>query len=385
MPRVLILGGGFGGVSAAHHLHRLVGDRVETVLVDRGTHFFMGFRKTTAVVGREPIEVGSRPLDALREKGVDVIRGDIEHIDTEARAAVVNGEHLEADVLVVALGADLAPESVPGLAEHGVNVYSVDGARAGERALSRLDGGRLVIGIFGVPYKCPAAPYELAILCKEVLSARGSGVSVALFTPQPGSLPILGEAGCSALEGRLATDGISFRANTRVERVEKGRVVLAAGGLPLEDEIPFDVLFGIPPHRCPAVVVDAGLAQPGGWVKVDPRTLETGIDGVYAVGDVTVITMANGQPMPKAGAFADHEGRVVAERIAARFAGRDPDANFAGEGACFLETGGGEAMMVRGEFLAQPAPRVELTSSSREHLEAKHTFERERLDAWFGA
>jgi len=385
MDRVLILGGGFGGVSAAHHLHRLLGEGVQTVLVDRASHFVMGFRKTSAVVGREPIVAGMRPLDALHEKGVRVIRGDLEHIDPEGRAAVVNGERLEADALVVALGADLAPEAVSGLAEHAVNVYSTDGVEAGERALATLDRGNLVIGIFGVPYKCPAAPYELAILCKEALNVRGSSATVTVFTPQPGSLPIIGEAGCSVLEGRLATDGIAFRANTKVERVEPGRVVLAAGGLPLDDDIPFDVLFGIPPHRCPAVVVDAGLAQPGGWVKVDPRTLETGIDGVYAVGDVTAIAMANGQPMPKAGAFADHEGQVVAERIAARLAGRDPDTTFAGEGACFLETGAGEAMMVRGEFLAEPRPRVELTSASSRHLEEKHAFERERLDAWFGA
>jgi sulfide:quinone oxidoreductase len=385
MVRVLVLGGGFGGVSVAHHIRRLLGDEADLVLVDRRSHFLMGFRKTSAIVGRDPLTAGMRPLDALTSRGVRIVRGAVEHIDPEGRTAVVEGRHLEADALVVALGADLAPESVDGLPEHGINVYSTEGVAAGEAALAGLDRGRLVIGIFGVPYKCPAAPYELAILCREALDARTSTATVTVFTPQPGSLPIVGAAGCSVLEGRLASLGVEFRANTKVDRVEAGRVVLASGGLPLADDIPFDVLFAVPPHRCPSVVVDAGLAQPGGWVHVDPRTLETGIDGVYAVGDVTTIAMANGQPMPKAGAFADAEGRVVAERIAARARGSDPDAAFDGAGACFLETGGGEAMIVRGDFLAQPGPHVELTASSRHHLADKHAFEQERLDAWFGA
>lgn len=386
MQRVLILGGGFGGVSTAHHLKRTLGDGVEPVLVDRRTHFFMGFRKSLAVVGREPLEEGMRPLDTLAAHGVRVVHGTIESIEPAAHAAVVDGERIDADALVVALGADLAPEAVPGLAEHGINVYASSGVDPAHDALESLDDGSLVIGIFGVPYKCPPAPYELAILCKDALEARGSNARITVFTPQPASLPVLGSAGCSVVEGRLGSRGIEFRANMKAQRVEAGRVVVeSGGGLPLDGEIGFDVLFGVPPHRCPKVVVDAGLAPAGGWVKVDPRTLETAVENVYAIGDVTAIPMANGQPIPKAGAFADAEGQVVAERIAAHFDGRETIASFAGEGACFLETGGGEAMIVRGNFLAEPAPEVELSPSSKENLEEKGRFERDRLDAWFGA
>jgi sulfide:quinone oxidoreductase len=384
MRRVLILGGGFGGISTAHRLRELMGADVEIVLVDRRSSFVMGFRKTSAIVGREPLADVARPLDALAAKDVRVVRGTVERIDPATHSAVVDGEAIDADALVVALGADLAPNKIPGLAEHGINVYSTDGVEPAAEALRTLDDGRLVVGIFGVPYKCPAAPYELAILCADALQERGSRATVHVFTPQPGSLPVVGTAGCAVIEGRLGERGISFRANAKPERVEPGRVIVASGGLPLEDEeIPFDVLFGVPPHVCPKIVVDAGLAQPGGWVTVDPRTLETSIDGVYAIGDVTVIPMANGQPMPKAGAFADAEGRVVAERIAARFAGGSSDAAFDGAGACFLETGGGEAMIVQGNFLTSPAPSVELSPSSAENLAAKDRFERERLDSWF--
>ena len=380
MPhRVLILGGGFGGVAAANRLRALLDADDEIVLVDRRTHFMMGFRKSQAVVGREPMDAGRRPLAALEAKGIRVINADITAIDPAARAADVGGERLEADALLVALGAETVPDAVPGLREHAHNVYSADEVPAAAEALTSLKEGRLVVGIFGVPYKCPPAPYELALLANEELQSRGARVSVTVFTPQPMSLPVLGKAGCESLEGRMSGAGVEFRADSKAERVDDGRVVLAGGG-----EIPFDLLFGVPPHRVPRVVVDAGLAEQGAWVKVKPRTLETSFAGVYAVGDVTAIPMANKQPIPKAGVFAEGEGEVVAERIAARLAGGEPSAMFAGEGFCFLEVGNGMAQFVRGNFLADPEPEVELTTPSAESLAEKGRFEQDRLDAWFG-
>ncbi|MGH2795039.1 MAG: NAD(P)/FAD-dependent oxidoreductase, partial [Actinomycetota bacterium] len=323
---------------------------------------------------------GSRPIAALERKGIRVVRADVTRIDPAARAAEVGRERIEADALIVALGADVVPDGVPGLAEHGLNVYSADGVEPAATALAAIDRGRAVIGIFGAPYKCSPAPYELALLAKEAADARGAKVEWTVFTPQPMSIPVIGKGSCEAIEGRLAGQLIDFRPNTKAERVEAGRVVLADGA----GDIPFDLLLAVPPHRVPPVVVDAGLAEKGGWVKVNPRTLETSFDGVYAVGDATGFPTANGMPFPKAGVFAESEGVVAAERIAARFAGRDPEATFDGEGFCFLEAGNGEAMLVRGNFLAEPAPDVELTPPSAAFLEQKTTFERERLDAWFG-
>lgn len=377
--RVLILGGGFGGVAAANRLSRMLQPDDEIVLADRRTHFMMGFRKTSAVVGREALEAGMRPLAALEQKGVRVVNADITSIDPAGRAAEVGGERIEADVMIVALGAETAPEAVPGLRENGINVYSTEDVPRAALALEALDAGRLAIGIFGVPYKCSPAPYELALLALERLRERGSRATVTVFTPQPMSIPIIGKAGCVSLEDRLAGQGSEFLPNSKTERVEPGRVALAGGG-----EVPFDVLFAVPPHRVPKVVVESGLAEQGGWVKAHPRTLETSFDGVYAIGDVTAIPMANGQPMPKAGVFAEGEGITVGERVGARLAGLDQDAIFDGEGFCFLEVGNGEAMYVRGNFLADPEPDVELTPPTRQSFEEKQRFERERLDEWFG-
>ena len=382
MPhRVLILGGGFGGIAAANRLRALLDPSDEIVLADRGTHFMMGFRKSTAVVGRAPMQDGQRALSALNDRGIRFLNADIAAIDPAARAATVGGDRIEADALLVALGADVVVDAVPGLRDHGHNVYSREGVPAAAEALAALERGRVVVGIFGAPYKCSPAPYELAMLAQEQTQARGAAVDYLVFTPQPMSLPVIGKAGCEALESRLAGRFIEFRPDTKVEHVEQGRLVLSDGGGAIE----FDLLLAVPPHRAPKVVVDAGLAEPGGWVKVDRQTLETSFDGVYAVGDVTGIPMANGQPVPKAGVFAEGEGRVVAERIAARLQGRDPDARFGGEGFCFLEVGNGEAMLVRGNFFAEPAPEVELTPPSAAFLEEKARFERERLAEWFGS
>jgi sulfide:quinone oxidoreductase len=145
----------------------------------------------------------------------------------------------------------------------------------------------------------------------------------------------------------------------------------------------FEVLFGVPPHRCPALLVDAGLAAANGWVRVNPRTLATDFPGVFAVGDCTAIMLAHGLPLPKAGVFAEAQGYVVAERIAAELMGVTTGAAFEGDGVCYAEVGGGQAAEVRGRFLADP-PLVTISEPSADAIEAKVAFESERLAAWFG-
>ena len=378
MSRVLILGGGFGGVSTAHLLRTLAPEH-EVVLVDRGSDFMMGFRKSGELVDREPMSAGRRPLAALGDRGVEVVQGSISEIDPASHSAVIDGQTVSADALVVALGAERVPDAIPGLAEHGYDVY--DPARIPDAAarLASLELGRVVIGIFGAPYTCPPAPYEMVLLAHESAVARGARLDFHVFTPQPMSLPVLGTAGCEVVEGRLGYRGIGFTANAKAERVETDRVVMADG-----EEMPFDLLLAVPPHRCPQVLVEAGLAEAGGWVKVDPGSLETSVEGVWAVGDCTTIPLATGQPLPRAGVLAEAEGRVVAERIVAGFNGIRPEAAFSGQGACYLEIGGGEAMMIRGRFLSDPAPEVELVGPSAQLLEDKAAYERDRLETWFG-
>ena len=378
MHRVLVLGGGFGGIATAVALRSHLEPADEVVLVERRPSFVMGLRKNWGLVGASTLADGERPLAALGERGIEVVAGTIDAIRADAREAQVDGRTITADALVVALGAERDPGRVPGFREHAIDVYDEAANERGAAAIDAFTGGRVVIGIFGVPYPCPPGPYELALLLSERLAARGVPGGIFVFTPQAGSLPVLGDAGCAAFDGRLANEGITLRPKTNATAVEPGAVVAA------DTRIPFDLLLGVPPHRVPEVVSAAGLAEPGAWVKVDPATLETRFPGVYAIGDVTAIPLASGMPLPKAGVFAHAQGDVAAARIADQLAGRTPTATFDGHGMCFLETGHGRATMVRGNFYASP-PDVALAEATEEHLAAKHAFESDRLAAWFGA
>jgi sulfide:quinone oxidoreductase len=377
MNRVLVLGAGFGGIATALGLRDRLPAEDEVVLVDRREAFAMGLRKNWGIAGIEPRRLGERRLDLLAGRGIDVRRASVTAIDPDAHAADIDGVRLEPDALVVALGAERDLERIPGLATFGHDVYDPAANEAHAATIESFEGGRVVIGIFGAPYPCPPAPYELAMMLAERFDERDVRYGMLVFTALPRSIPILGDANCSAFDGRLAQAGISLRTNTHATEVRDGKVVTE------EERIPFDLLLAVPPHRAPAVVREAGMTGPSGWIGVDPATLETRWPGVWAVGDVTAIPLSTGGALPKAGVFAHAEGDVVAARVADTLAGRVPAATFDGQGMCYLETGRGLAAMVRGQFLADP-PRVELTQPSAEGYAAKRAFESERLTAWFG-
>ena len=379
MKRVLILGGGFGGIATARRLKQRLDEKDEVILVDRRDYFMVGFRKTWALTGQSTLEAGQRALDSLTSLGIRVMRDAVTRIDPAGRTAWMGDQRLSADALVVALGAELAPENVPGFQEYAYNVYDPQDIPRAAQALQEFQGGKLLIGVFGVPYKCPPAPYEMALLIRETLQARGIKAEVEVFTPQPVSMPLLGQVGCDIIDGRLTDNGITFLPNRKANAVESTEVVFP------NERRQFDLLLGIPPHRPPAVVRESGLVGDSGWVSVNSRTLETAFSGVYAIGDVVQIPMGNGKPLPKAGVFAEAMGETVADRIAATFAGQDPEAAFQGEGGCYLEVGNGQAMMVKGHFMAVPEPEVALTEASAQLLEEKRAFEEHRLQDWFGA
>ena len=324
MKRVLVLGGGFGGIATARHLKEKLGSDVEVVLVDRRPYFMVGFRKSWALVGESTLEAGQKPIDSLRRLGVDVRRATIEAIHLQEKSATVDGEKIQADVLVVALGAELNPSAVPGFAEHAYNVYDPNDIPRAATALNEFSGGRLVIGIFGAPYKCPPAPLEMAMLIQEKFKKNGVQATIEVFTPQPVTLPILSQASCDAVDGRLLGNGIRTYGHHKALSVEAGEVVFE------KRRMGFDLLLGVPPHRAPAVVRENGLTGESGWVEINPRTCETSFEGVYAIGDTTHIVLANKKMLPKAGLFAEMMGETVAERLADVFVGKEPTAQFSG-------------------------------------------------------
>lgn len=378
MKRVLILGGGFGGIATAHRLKQRLVEEIEVILVDRRPFFMVGFRKSWGLIGESSLEEGQQPLDSLTKLGIRVMQDQITRIDPQARSATMGDQRIDADALVVALGAELVPNAVPGFQEHAFNVYDPNDIPRAAQALNEFQGGRLVIGIFGAPYKCPPAPLEMALLIQDKFKTNGVNATIEVFTPQPVTLPILSQESCDAVDGRLLEHGIQTYGHHKALSVEPGEVVFE------KRRIGFDLLLGIPPHRAPAVVRESGLVGESGWIEINPRTCATSFEGVYAIGDITQIVLANKKTLPKAGLFAEMMGETVAERLAAEFAENEPIAEFSGEGGCFFEVGNGEAMMIKGNFLAEPAPIVDITESSKEFYDEKVRFEADRWAKWFG-
>ena len=380
MARTLILGGGFGGISIATELRRELGDDHEVVLVDRREGFFMGLRKLWELVGIGTIDDGSRSREMLDAHGIRFLQQEVTAIDPGRRAASLDGETLDGDHLVVALGAEPRADLVPGLDEHGFNAWARPEIPKLAAALEEFDGGRLAIAIAGVPYKCPPAPYELSMLLEEWLRGRGlrDATELSVTTLQPMLLPNAGKEGSVWVGEQLDERGIAHAAGRKIDHVDDRKVLFEDG------ELEFDLLIGVPPHRPPKVVAESALAGEGGWIKVDPGTLATGHDGTYAVGDCTAIKLANGLPMPKAGIVAELEGTRVAAAIAADLRGEPEPPPFDGRGYCFIEMGRAKASLVEGEFFAEPEPSVNVREPSADNAEEKRRFEAERLERWFG-
>jgi sulfide:quinone oxidoreductase len=380
MARVLILGGGFGGVTVATELHDAFGGAHEIILIDQNEHFMMGLRKPWAIAGVGTMEEGKRSRRVLGSRGIHFLEERIAQIDPEARIVRTAEQTLEFEYLVVALGAEPRPDMVPGLAEHAHNLYDAESIPALEVAVSGFEGGKIVIAVAGVPYKCPPAPYETAMLLQDHLTGRGLSAATRLhvLTLQPILLPNAGAEGSAWLAEQLASRDITFQVGAKIQRVEPGRFVLA------DSEVEGDLLIGVPPHRPPAVVVESGLTGDADWIKVDRGTLATRFERVYAIGDVTGIKLANGLGLPKAGVMAELEGKRVAAEIVSQLAGGEAPAPFDGKGFCFIETGKTTAALVEGDFFATPEPNIQLARPSSENAEAKRRFETERLERWFG-
>ncbi len=379
---VLVLGGGIGGIVAASLMRRRLPRGHRVVLVERDSQHVFPPSLLWLMVGDRRERQISRPIASLAGSGMELVQGEIDGIDPLARRVRVGGQDILADYVVIALGADLAPETVPGLTEAGHNVYTLAGAQSLDRARAALRQGRIVVLVGGLPFKCPAAPYEAAMLLEADARKRGmrDSITVDLYTPEPGPMPVAGPQVSALVRQMVESRGVRIHAEHVVTRVDpSGRLSHFQNGA----SVPFDLLAYVPPHRAPAVVRAAGLTGESGWVPVNRRTLETKFPGVYAIGDVTGIPLVTGRPLPKAGVFAHGQAKIVANNIVHAITGKGAPQAFDGHGACFIEIGAGRAGFGSGNFFAEPAPRMRLRGPGRLLHLGKVAYEKYWLSHWF--
>lgn len=387
---ILILGGGWGGLTVAHHLRSLLSSDHRIVVVECRDSFSLYVSYLWLMTGeRDSPQQIERAMGTLKREGIEWVHAEAELLDPQARTVVTDAGEMTGDYVVLALGAELAPESIPGFGEAAYNLYDAEGAAGLQEALEEFDGGKIVVLIAGAPFRCPAAPYEAAMLIDALTRARGvrDRCDIALYTPEARPMAVAGPAVGEALQALLEERGIGYYPQHAVTRIDAELGILEFGAT----TVPYDLLVGVPPHRAPTLVVDSGLVDATGYVPVHPQTLEilsdvdtleTQYPNVFAIGDVTSVRLLNSTFLPKAGVFAEGQAKVVANRIAADIAGEPAPRGYDGAGFCYVEVGEGMAAYGSGDFYAFPGPRVTLDMPTRDARKAKEEYE-QLLDAWF--
>jgi len=373
--RVLVLGAGFGGLELTTRLSEALGDDADVVLIDKAEGFVFGFSKLDVMFGRTAPKAVLHPYRDLVKPGGRFVSATIRAIDPTKLRVETDAGPFEADVLVVALGADLDPAATPGLVEAGHVFYTVPGAFETRDVLDAFPGGRVIVGVPSTPFKCPPAPSETALMLHDFLVERGlrDDSEISLVMPLGAPIPP-SPAASRALLAAFAERGIAWCPDRLVRALDpQRRVAVLADG----DEMPFDLFLGVPAHRVPDVVQESGMCLDG-WIPVAPLTLETAYPNVYAVGDVTSVGT------PKAGVFAEGQAAVVADEIIARHRRARSASTYGGTGICYIEFGREQVARVEVTFRAGEQPHGRFDEASTIYLADKSEFGTSRVRRWFG-
>lgn len=372
--RVVVLGAGFGGLELTTTLSEQFGDEVEITLIDKTDSFVFGFSKLDVMFGRTTAEHVSHKYADIVKPGVRFVQAEVTSVDAATKHVETTAGAFDADFLVIALGADYDIDFTPGLAEGGYEYYTNAGSFAHEQKLADFDGGRVVVGVVSAPFKCPPAPSETVLLMHEMLERKGllEKSTISLMMPFGRPIPPSPDASAALLES-FAEHGINWIPDTAVASVDPATSTITTSN---GDEVPFDLFLCIPHHVAPKVLIDSGLTE-NGWVPVDPLTLETKHEGVYAVGDVAAVGT------PRAGVFSEGQGKIAAEQIAAKIREEGSAEQYTGRGVCYIEFGDGEVGQIDVEFFGDTKLGV-LSGPSPAQVASKAVFGASRAKRWFG-
>jgi sulfide:quinone oxidoreductase len=372
--KVLVLGAGFGGLELCTILSDQMGADLDLTLIDQNDSFYFGFSKLDVLFGHKTKEAIKIPYARIKKQGVQFRQELVTSIDPQAKIVQTQNTSYSADILVIALGADYDKAATPGLAEHGDEYYSLEGAIKLRQVLPDFKEGHAVVGVCGAPFKCPPAPSEGALMLHDYLTAQGIRQACTISLVIPFGLPIPPSPDSSkALIRSFEERNIRFIPHRKVASVMDRQIQLDDGS-----HLPCDLFLGIPVHRAPEVVLRSGLAE-NGWIPVDRMHLLTKFPGVYAIGDITSVGT------PKAGVFAEGAAKIAAESIVAHHRNSKHEKGYAGAGSCYIEFGQGQVARVDVDFFSGPKPFGIHQEASAALVEDKKEFGASRTLRWFGA
>lgn len=354
-PVILVLGGGTGGLMTAHFLRKKLGSDYRIVVFEKEEKSVFAPSLLWLMVGKRKTKDVYRPTKLIAKKGIELVLGKIEKINPENKTVLVNGTEHKGDYLIVSLGA--AQQEVPTLAEKGFDFFSLEGAARFYDALLDFRGGKIAVLISSLPFRCPAAPYEAAMLIETAVRKKGirDKTEIAIYSPEVMPMPVAGQALADSVKQMLESKGIKYYPEFAFSHADSHSLNFSNG-----KSFSFDLLAYTPKHICPDVIANSPLAGKSGWIETDRNTLETNFSNVYAIGDITLIPLELGKPLPKAGVFAHYQAEVVANNIAEKIKGGSKMKTFDGSGQCFLEMGDGKAGYAGGNFYGSPLPLVKM-------------------------
>ena len=372
MQHVVVLGGGVGGTLAANLIARKLkqqiaaGEARVTVVDETGNHAYQPGYMYIAM-GQERAEKLVRPERKLLDGNVELVVDTIEKIDPAGQTVqLASGKRLDYGQLVIATGSRIVPEEIEHFDTEAHHFYTAEAAASLRKALDAFNGGRIVIGIAGIPYKCPPAPLEVAFLIESELRERGLRDRTELTFLSPINRAFTIESVSDMATPIFEEKGIRVELLAGVSEIDAERKVVITDAF---EEHPYDLLICVPPHKGAQVLIDSGLAPKSGWLPTDRNTLQVKtvakpapgqadadvprFANVYALGDTTDL------PLSKAGSTAHFEAPIVAERVAAAVQGRKPDgkhASYTGKVMCFFEVGDGKGTLLQFDYDHPPKP-----------------------------
>lgn len=386
---IAVLGGGWGGLTAAHALKGMLSSEDRIVVIEKRQSFVFYPSFIRVIVGEKPdLNHVESPLKNLLRKDLEIINEEVVNIDPITKVVTTNNQTIACDYIIVAIGAELYPETIPGFEKYCLNLFDTDGSFNIHDKLKTINKGKIAFLITRTPFRCPPAPYEAAMLAGAFLKERGvrEDVEISIYTPEKFPMPSAGAQVGEAFKQILSSHQIKFYPEHSVTKIEANKIEFNNNAT-----ADYDLLIGVPPHGAPKAIVNSGLTDATGYIPSHPQTMEllddvdeltTRYPGIYAIGDIASIRLLNGKYLPKGGVFAEEQAHAVARNIVAKIKGEKPTASFNGKGVCYVDVGNDMAAEGSGDFYAYPDPIVNLEMPSKESRKAKHEFER-IFEFWF--